>query len=121
MILNMWWIRLFIYLLTYLMENLQISDVKIWKFIGHPSNRNSRYDHRQLLSCLALNNKTTIQYNSDTHKKIGHTSYLDKRYKILPFGSVRVIRNLRLNAKPISKCHKRKSMKARQDEWIKPI
>ena len=32
MLLNMWWIRLIVILLTYLTGDLGLSDIKIWKF-----------------------------------------------------------------------------------------
>ena len=47
-------------------------------------------------SCLPLNNKPTIQYDSATLRKIGNASHHDKYYEILPFGCIQVIRNLDL-------------------------
>ena len=97
------------------MGNLQISDRKIWKFTVQPASRHGRQRHRQTPPHLPLNNKLTIQYDSDTLRKIGNASYHDKYCKILPFGCIQVIRTLRLNAKPISQCHKRKPRKAGQN------
>ena len=46
------------------------------------------------------NNKNTIRYHPDALRCIGDDINHDRRYKILPFGCIETIRNLKLNAKP---------------------
>ena len=106
MYLNMWWIRLFIILLTNLIGDLNLSDVKIWKF-------NSTAKHGSHCHCLhwvghshhELNNKQTIHYDWATLKGIEDAVHHDNR--LLPFGAVHVIWSLGLNAKPKSSRNRR--------------
>ena len=100
----MWWFSLLLFLLTYLMGDLHLSYIKIWKFTTQSSCQSNR--QRQRISHLSLNNKHTIRYDPSVLREIGKASQHDKHYRILPFGCIQVIRNLRLNVKPISKCQR---------------
>ena len=66
----MWQIRLFLFLITYLMANLDLSDVKIWKL----TTESTYIPHRQRLSCLQLNNKHIIWYDPIALGDIGDAS-----------------------------------------------
>ena len=96
MLLNMWWIRLLIILLTYINGNLGLRDIKIWKFDpthtqhGNGGPRNSH---------ITLNNMKTIQYDPNELRRIGHHVHHNNRYKILPFNAIEMITNLKLNNK----------------------
>ena len=104
----MWWIRIFVILLTYLTGNLDISDIKIWKFStstrhgGHNTGPRPRHSH------LGLNNKLGITYDPDVLRRLEANVNHDDRLKILSFGAIRTIRSLGLNIKPRSCRHKRR-------------
>ena len=115
MYLNMWWIRILIVLLTYLMGNLHLSDVKIWKFSTNTKLGSNGHSHSQAKhSHLKLNNKSTIHYEPIALRGIGDKLHHDKRLCVLPFGAIKTIRDLRLNVKPGS-CHYKTRIGFRQD------
>ena len=105
---NMWWVRLFIVLLTYIIGDLNISDIKVWKFSnitrhgGHCHNW-ARHSHH------GLNNKQAIQYDSATLKNMEDAIHHENRLRVLAFGAIHVIRSLGLNVKPKSRCRNKRT------------
>ena len=90
----MWWIRLLVFLLTYLTGNISISDFKILSTSEHTSTCNIRHSW--------LNNKT-IHYKVHALRGIADRVKHDNHLRILPFNAIRTIRELRLNIKPASR------------------
>ena len=104
--LNMWWIRLFVVLLTYLTGYLNINNIRIWKL--STSTRSHGHSHARQ-SHLPLNKKLTIQYDPTALKEMELAVQHDQRLHILPFGAIRIIRSLGLNVKPRSRCKDNRS------------
>ena len=99
----MWWVRLFIILITYLTGYLDISDVKVWKFSSNKQNGHSHSHSRERHSHIELNNKSTIHYDLNALRQMEIAVHHDQWLKILPFDAIKTIRSLGLNVKPKGK------------------
>ena len=115
---NMWWIRIFVILLTCLTRNLCLSDINIWKFTT--SSRHGTHHTRPKHLHLGLNNKPGITCDLDVLRKLEVNVHHDNRLKILPFGAIRKIRSLRLNIKPRS-CRCKGELDSNRMGWTEPI
>ena len=92
-------IRIFTHILNGKLTCKRCKNLEIYNRIYTP-------DTEAKVSCLQLNNKHTIRYDPDALKDTGDAIQHDKCCKILLFGCIQVVRDLKINIKPSTKCHR---------------